>query len=548
MKKNLKYNSEKFKSKAENLIEEYIKCKNNFEYFLRNYILLELVGGTVHIKPYKKQIELIESLQKNKFIIILKSRQLGVSSIIQCYICWLVVFYENVGVGIVSKDAPEATSFSRKIIAMIENLPPWFNIKFTKRAEQSFILNTGSQCYATPVTKVPSKTLRGKSITFLILDEAAFTENIDEAWTSMVPTLSTNQMMAKKSGTPYGTVILSTPNKTVGVGAFFYLRYLSALSGTDILKPFIIHWKDVEELASDPDWYDTQCKLFGHDQRKIKQELEMVFLPSEGSFFDEKTNLSLQQTNNIPEKISKIFGGEIWKFKDPEPQKYYMIGVDTAPEFGSDKSAITIFDYETLEQVWEYQTKCEVRDFIKVVKFACSTYNNGIVVIENNSYGNQVMEELNNSEFSTMMYKEKRGKDQIVPGISTNSKTRPLMIDALYTYVSEYPQCIKSKRLAMELIGLVEKSNGRVEADIGGKDDLALSSAFCYYVRKYDPPLMIETSKLHNSEFNTIMQYNDYEITMENSSLLKLAKQQIEENQYKDNNMFIDIFSLYNSR
>ena len=93
--------------------------------------------------------------------------------------------------------------------------------------------------------------------------------------------------------------------------------------------------------------------------------------------------------------------------------------------------------YESLEQVWEYQGKLKVLDFVKVVKYACATYN-GTVVVENNSYGNQVMEEINNSEDMTMMYKEKRGENKVGSGLSTNAKTRPLMIDALYTYIANH--------------------------------------------------------------------------------------------------------------
>jgi hypothetical protein len=192
----------------------------------------------------------------------------------------------------------------------------------------------------------------------------------------------------------------------------------------------------------------------------------------------------------------KLFGGEIWKFADPIPGRNYIIGVDTAPEHGSDKSAISIWDYETLDQVWEYQGKCKVLDFEKVVKVAAAQYP-GILVIESNSYGNQIVEYLNASEYSFMMYKEKRGVNTIIPGLSTNMKTRPLMIDALYSYITQYPNCVKSERLALELTGLISKGE-KVEADKGCHDDIAMSAAVCFYVRKYDPPMLLNSPKYEN--------------------------------------------------
>jgi len=68
----------------------------------------------------------------------------------------------------------------------------------------------------------PDKTLRGKALTFLVIDEAAFVHHIDTAWTSLVPALSTSQMQARKANVPYGTVVLSTPNKTVGIGEWYF--------------------------------------------------------------------------------------------------------------------------------------------------------------------------------------------------------------------------------------------------------------------------------------------------------------------------------------
>jgi len=314
-------------------------------------------------------------------------------------------------------------------------------------------------------------------------------------------------MHAKKNNIPYGTIVVSTPNKTVGVGKWFYSRYVSALSGNDIFKPFTIHWKQIPQLANDPSWYNTQCRLAGNDPRKIMQELDLKFLSSSGSFLDEKTIEVLQNIDNKPIDVFKIFGGEAWTFQKPIKDKFYITGVDTAPEFGIDKSAITVWDYETLEQVWEYQTKCAVTDFTKIVKFACSNYP-GLVVVESNSYGNQVLEALDRSEYSTMVYKEKRTENRVYPGLSTNTKTRPLMVASLYSYVTEHTEIVKSKRLALELVGLVNKS-GRVEADKGCTDDLCLSTAVAFYVRDHDPPLMLGTKASDVSDqFFDVMDMN----------------------------------------
>jgi len=537
-----------------NYVAEYLRCKNDFHYFCSHYIMIEIPGEDILLNPYNKQSELIDTIERKKYVLVLKSRQIGISTIIQAYSAWLTVFFNNVVIGIISKDGAEATDFARVIRGMVEKLPDWMKPLggsqgrgLSKRTERSFILTNGSKVYASPVNpNAPDKTLRGKALTFLVIDEAAFVGHVESAWTSMVPALSTNQMQARKAGIPYGTVVLSTPNKTIGIGQWYFEQYMRAISRDDIFEPFVIHWRMIPELANDPYWYKTQCRLFNHDHKKIAQELELKFLPAEGSFFEADTVEKMQNACIEPIEKLRVFNGEIWKFQDALATKNYMIGVDTAPEHGADKSAITVWDYQTLEQVWEYQGKCKVLDFLKVVQIAATQYRNGPIVVESNSYGNQVVEHLGRSDFSSRLYREKRGPNTVVPGLSNNAKTRPLMIDALYSYLSQYPESIKSQRLALELTGLVSKSSGKVEADTGCHDDLALSAACCMYVRKYDPPLMLETDGgVYSGTLDMMKQIvgfnTDLPFEISNNAIMKAVKNNLDKNLG-----FVDIMSLYN--
>ncbi len=558
-----------FKYKARKYFDEYIKCQNSFEYFCPRYVKLEMPGKDIAFIPYDKQLELIETLEVKKNVIVLKSRQIGISTITQAFIAWLTVFHENVVVGIISKDGKEATDFARTVRGMIEKLPLWMlpknknknkktNTKineeatpgFNKKSEQSFILKNGSKVYVSTVNpQAPEKCLRGKAITFLVIDEAAFIGKLDDAWTSMVPALATNQKHAKENGVPYGTIILSTPNKTVGIGKWFFQQYTNAINDIDSNKYFTyfkIHWRDIPQLADSPDWYKQQCLAFNNDPAKIKQELELQFLPAGGAFFDGETCQKLQEVSIEPVETLKLFNGEAWRFADPDKGRHYIIGVDTAPEHGLDRSALTVWDYETLNQVWEFQGKLSVTDYIKVIKLAAAIFP-GTIVVESNSYGNQILEDLRLSDYSHMLYYETRGElGKKVPGISTNIKTRPLMIDALYSYISHFPEGVKSTRLALELVGLVSKTSGRVEADIGMHDDLALSTALAFYVRKYDPPLNIELSKNGNSyaldNFKEILDLNNpYKIQ---SPKLEHIKEYMDDNDIKGG--LIDIMQFFN--
>lgn len=549
-------NKNNLQTQTNQYLSEYIQCKSDFYYYCTHYVYLELAGGDVLFNPYAKQKEFIDLVLKEKHVLTLKSRQLGLSTTLQAFCSWLAVFYDNVVIGIISKDGKESTDFARTVRGMIEKLPNWMKPPkgiqgrgFSKHTEQSFILTNGSKVYASPVNpNAPEKTLRGKAISLLIIDEAAFIQYLDEAWTSMVPALSTAQKQARNHGIPYGTIVVSTPNKTTGKGKWYFNKYSKAISNEGMFKPFIIHWKMVPELASDPTWYKTQCELFDNDPRKIQQELEMKFLPTEGSFFSAETVEKMQNAVKPPIEKLKLFNGEAWVWEHAIPGVHYLIGVDTASEFGNDKSAITVWNYQTLEQVWEYKGKLKVTDFLKVVKVACGMYRNATLVIESTGgYGNQIVEGINEDpSYMLMLYKEKRGIDTIVPGLSNNSKTRPLMIDALYSYFTEFPEVVRSERLALELSGLVSKKNGRVEAeDTELNDDLALGTACAFYVRKYDSGRLLidlERNIEHSAMMNQIMQLNDTSTKMDNASIMSKVK-----NDIKNHEGLVDILSLYNN-
>ncbi len=147
-----------------------------------------------------------------------------------------------------------------------------------------------------------------------------------------------------------------------------------------------------------------------------------------------------------------------------------------------------------------------------------------------------------------MVYKEQVGPHTTRPGLTNTIKTRPLMIDALYSYITQYPESIKSERLALELTGLVSKSNGKIEADRGCHDDLALATACCFYVRKYDPPTLIDTARFGQAQqfLQDVVEMNiqsGYNEKLTNTDVLQHARKSVQD---IDGGGFIDVMSLYN--
>lgn len=490
--------------------------------FMEDCVLIPTPGGSQPIKLYEPQKRIIKSFFQHHELILLKSRQIGMSTLCQAIITYLFTFFDNCVVGIVSRDSPEASDFCRKTQDMIDQLPDWIRPKYKNRSIQYFILENGCQLHTASVSPAnPGSVFRSKSITLLIIDEAAHIRNIDQAWTGIGSTLSKVQQVAAREKIPYGTILLSTPNKTEGIGKWYFSMWTGARTKQNAFWAHKIHWTEIPDFVNDPNWYKRQCKILNNDKSKIAQELELKFVGTEDSLFDEEVQQRLQNGFKDPLEIVTLpipkGRGELHRFKEINRAHYHIIGVDCASAAGSDNSAIEVIEYETMEQVLEFNGKVDPKQLVDVIRLVCAFCPHNILVIENTGgYGSSVIYDLMyDEETNYNLYGTDSGKDKgvFIPGLSTNAKTRPLILDSLYTYIVEDPDIIHSERLAMELLGLVNKAN-RVEADKGFKDDLALAYGFACYVRKYDTDALGDCSALPDVEAQKMFTRESLKIMM----------------------------------
>lgn len=492
-------------------LSEYQRCKEDLIYFIQNYVMIPTPGGDQHFNLYDRQKEYLDFIEKEKHTIILKSRQVGASTCIQAWCTWVCTFYENAIIGVVSKSGSESSDFAKKTMDMIDKLPMWLQPEFKKRTQQSFILRNGCEFHAAAVSPVnPENCLRGKSLTCAIIDECAFVNYMDRAITGFGPALSKAQQSAKINGIPYSTIIISTPNKTNGTGKWYFDMWKKAQSGLVKYKPFYLHWKQIPEFANDPTWYETQCGILGNVQWRIDQELNCEFVSDDSSFFGSDITKQLNKIEYDPITILTINGHDFKIYEKPDQERFYLIGIDTASSSGSDSSTIWVMDYETGNQVAEFQSKLRVDEFCPIIEEVCKVFPNNILIPECNSYGNQVCEYLSRKgtfnlyQTKTKSTGEVSKKSKFKYGLYTSPMNRPLIMDALYTVVSENVEGIRSKATALELISLVDNGNGKIAADEGEHDDLVMAFAFCCYVRLYDPPKSLYSKTTTQEEKDTI--------------------------------------------
>jgi hypothetical protein len=460
--------------------EEYLKCAANPAYFMKKYARIQHpTRGTILFDLWGFQEDVLKDFQEHRYNICLKSRQLGISTLIAGYSLWMMLFGNDKNILVIATKQETAKNLVTKVRVMYDNLPSWLKTAVIEDNKLSLRLKNGSQIKA---VSAAADAGRSEALSLLILDEAAFIDNIEEIWASAQSTINTGG----------SAIINSTPN---GVGNFYHKQWVGAKTGTNMFNPIFLHWTVHPER--DQAWRDQQDIILGPSL--AAQECDGDFLSSGNSVVDGNI-IDWYQTTYVTEpKERRGAEDSLWIWDYPDPNKTYMICADVARGDGKDYSAFHIIDIENVEQVAEYRGKLDTKSFGNLLVSMGTEYNDALLIIENANIGWAVLQQVIDRGYPNLYYTYKeegytdpsvhipkgydlKDKSQMVPGFSNTSKTRPLIISKYEMYFRERVPIVKSARLTEEMFVFIWKG-GRAEAQTGYNDDLVMAFAIGLWVR-----------------------------------------------------------------
>ena len=459
--------------------DQYKRCAADPAYFLKKYTVIQhpvkLVKLPFILYPFQEQT--LKLFQDNRYNVVLKSRQLGLSTLVAGYCLWLVIFKKDVNILVIATQKDVAKNLITKIRIMYQALPAWLKVEATEDNKLSLVLANGSQVKA--VSSSPTAG-RSEALTLLVLDEAAFIDKIDDIWAAAQPALSTGG----------DVVVLSTPN---GIGNWFHELWQKAELKQNDFNTVKLHWSVHPER--DQLWRDEQTRELG--ARKASQECDTDFLASGHNVVDMQIIQYYRETySREPESRTGVDKG-LWIWEYPYPGRTYVICADVARGDGEDYSAFHVFDIENMMQVAEYQGKIDTRQFGRMIASQGIEYNTALAVVEREGIGWDTIQELINIGYPNILYSSSdlqyvdtrkienkfyRKEKRLKPGFGTTSRTRPLIISKLETYFREDAITVRSKRFLSELETFIWH-NGRAEAMRGKNDDLIISMSILLWVR-----------------------------------------------------------------
>lgn len=447
------------------MVQEFIRCQADPVYFAQNYInIVHVDHGLIKIDLYDYQKDIIAKTTNFRRTCVVTSRQAGKTTTAVCLILHYILFNDHKLVALLANKGDAAREILDRIKTAYEALPKWMQQGVVEWNKGSVEFENGSKILAAATS---SSAIRGKSVSFLYIDETAFVENWDEFFSSVYPTIS--------SGDTTKILLTSTPN---GLNHFFK-TVDGAREGKNGYQYKEVQWYDVP--GRDEKWKEETLAAMDFDTEKFEQEYCCSFLGSSG------TLISGSKLKQLVWKDALLQKDGIYFYEKPIRNHNYTLVADVSRGKGLDYSAFQIIDVTQMP----YRQVCVFRDnwitpieyATKIFEFA-KLFNEATVMIEINDIGDQVAAALfEDFEYENMLFTEHNGRagKKLVPGFSskadkgvrTTKSVKSLGCSVLKLLV-EQNQLILCDFNTIGELSTFSKKGQSWEAEPGKHDDLVM--------------------------------------------------------------------------
>lgn len=452
---------------SQEMLQEWLKCAQDPIYFAEKYIkIVHVDHGFIPIRLYDYQKEIVEKLQNNRRVTVVTSRQAGKTTTAAAIILHYILFNDHKTVALLANKGDAAREILERIKNAYEALPDWLQQGVEIWNKGSIELENGCKVIAAATS---SSAIRGKSISLLYIDEAAFVEGWDEFFASVFPTIS--------SGETTKILFTSTPN---GLN-HFYKTCMGAKEGTNGYQYVEVPWQKVP--GRDERWRQETLAAMDFDHEKFAQEFECAWLGSSG------TLISGAVLKTLVGKTPLTSRDGLSVYEDRRDNHQYVITVDVSRGKGLDYSAFQVIDVTKMpyRQVCVYKNNMVTPlDYSGTIYRTAKAYNNASILVEINDVGAQVADSLHyDYEYEGIIYTENagaRGKrisggfakaGGADRGIRTTKTVKSIGCSMLKLLVEQQQLIVNDHNTIHELSRFSRKGTS-YEAEPGANDDLVM--------------------------------------------------------------------------
>lgn len=244
-----------------------------------------------------------------------------------------------------------------------------------------------------------------------------------------------------------------------------------------------------QEYPSTPEeaFIATGAGIF--DNKAILLRLRMLAeedAPRRGRFSYEEERLALDRIRLREIAFREDERGEIAIFREPLEGHSYILGGDTAGE-GSDYFTAQVVDSVTGEQMarlwWQ---NCDEDDYAKQVYCLASYYNMALIAVEVNysTHPQKVLEYLGYPYFYVREVLDNyTGRLRESFGFATTKVTRPVLVASMVEFMRDSIHLMHDRDTLQECLTFIRNEAGRAEAEQGEHDDLVMGFGIALMAR-----------------------------------------------------------------
>ena len=413
------------------------RCALDKIYFIRNYVKIYSTlsgrdsGTWIDFDLWAEQIEVIELIENNQKIIILKARQVGLTWLVLALALWEMLFRPIATILVYSARDTEAIYLlsDDRLRGMYARLPDFLKVRRNEDGltapleivdddKHLFSLSNGSNIRAFPTSAGDSYTA-----TMAIVDEADASSDLNKLLQRVKPTIDAG-----------GKLILLSRSYKDKPESVFKKIYRAAKASQNNYAHVFLPWQVVPSRTEE--WYEAEKK----DSIAAVGTLDNVWesypatdaealAPKEqdkrfvGLWLIDAYQDTTPFSNEAMRGFADLPNG-LLVYDLPVPGVEYVLGGDPAEgNPSSDDSAACVIEKISGRQVAKLAGKFEPRVFAGQIAKVCKFYNNAPALIERNNHGHAVILECQN--LGVRLLNGYDGK----PGWLNNSKGKVLLYD-----------------------------------------------------------------------------------------------------------------------
>jgi len=464
------------------LLTIYNKSRSRLDYFTMN----------------PAQQELLDVLHNHDRVIILKARQLGISTLVRSWMFYQAYFdVEPRTYACIAHNHSAAMNLHKMDKTFYNNLPKKLRKKASKENTQELEFAESGANIKTFTAGAKTGT-RSFQLDAVHLSEFAFYEDQEEILATILASVGGGQVIIESTPNEMGDKFHELVMETIETNGEngWHLCFFPWFQHDDyqLEPPPTFRLRQEEDILhqelgwsiSQLYWRRKQISTLGKEKfyREYPATVEEAFRFTGKNYFSGVALDRIETTKDSSNKYTAI--GE------PVSGLDYIIGVDVGAGLGQDLSVACVMSTATRQPVawWWCNETSPARFAEKLFDLGCK-WNMAEIIVESNNTGQVVLYKLNEMGYTRWLWKNEKGKPFL-----TTKKTRPLLFEGLREVLEDGLIVGLPKSVVEELRSIIYVDK-KPQHPRSGHDDKVMALALCCYAVKDYPINVVHNHKEH---------------------------------------------------